>query len=74
MRTAASPGLRVMRLDQRNQTLPRDHGIHLAQEPLPARHFALLASCYRCKRPLSTHRFTPRLLCTAFRGACAELP
>src|SRR5215218_10259681 len=33
---------RVMRLDQRLKPLPRHHAVHLGQERLPPRHFALL--------------------------------
>ena len=53
------PGLRIVRLDQREQLRPRDHGVHLGQEPLPPRHLALLAPRDARERPLLTHPQPP---------------
>ena len=51
------PGLRVLRLNQRQQPLPGDHRVHLGQEPLPPRDLPLLLPRHRCKRRL-LHRVT----------------
>lgn len=40
-RLRAVTGLRVVRLNQIQYRVPRDHHVHLRQESLPARHLAL---------------------------------
>jgi hypothetical protein len=66
--------VRMVRLDQLDQPRPRDHRIHLGQEPLPPRHLALPAPGRRRERLLLVHRVTPRPLFYHSRVTSAGLP
>jgi hypothetical protein len=70
---------RVVLLDQRQQSGPRNHGVHLGQKALAPRDLALLLPGNRGKRRLlhRSIRSTAAAHCTQyrlFRGTCAELP
>ena len=71
--------LRVMRLDQRQKSGPRNHRVHLRKKSLAARDLALLFPSHRGKRPL-LHRYlssTAAAHCTQYRSShdtCAEIP
>src|ERR1700682_5143322 len=57
-RLATLAGFGVVRLDHPDQPQPRNHRIHLAQEPLAPSHFALPIPRHRCERPLIPHPHT----------------
>src|SRR5262249_12305654 len=54
-RLAAIAGLGIVRLDQLQQTRPRNHRVHLRQKALTPSPFPLRAPGHRSKRPLTTH-------------------
>src|SRR5262245_24781395 len=51
--------VRIVRLDQTDQRRPRDHRVHLGQEPLPARRLALPVPGRRGERLLLFHASPP---------------
>src|SRR5712691_5292650 len=78
-RLATLSGFGVVRLDQPDQPRPRNHPIHLAQEPLAPSHFALPIPRHRCERPLIPHPHTstpadPTNGLYQNRNTCAEIP
>jgi hypothetical protein len=75
VRLAAHSRVRVVvRHDQGQNPPPRDHGIHLRQEPLPPSHLALLAPRLRRKRPLLAHRIHPPAPALPRQAGLADLP
>src|SRR6185312_3908964 len=79
-RLGAVAGLRIMRLDQPDQALPRNHRVHFGQKALPTGHLTLMAPRQRLKARL-LHRFSLNSAaaahCTQYRSCsvtCAEIP
>ena len=82
-RLAPLPGLWIVGLDHGEQVLPGDHAVHLGEELLSARHFALLTPSQPGERPLRAHA-SPRAVVVGHpiptpsraraRVTCAELP
>src|ERR1700687_5493441 len=78
-RLATLAGFGVVRFDQPDQPRPSNHRIHLGQEPLAPRDFALPIPRQRCKRPLITHLLSstsadPTNYLYPNRNTYAELP
>src|SRR6202045_221400 len=78
-RLATLAGFGVVRFDQPDQPRPWNHRIHLGQEPLAPRDFALPIPRQRCKRPLITHLLSstsanPTNYLYPNRNTYAELP
>src|SRR3984893_8510550 len=78
-RLATLAGFGVVRFDQPDQPRPSNHRIHLGQEPLAPRDFALPIPRQRCKRPLITHLLSstsadPPNYLYPNRNTYAELP
>lgn len=59
--TTGAAHFRVVRLDQRQQCLPRHHLLHLGQEDLPPRALALALALGITERQL--HRTSPQSRC-----------
>jgi len=74
----AGAHLRLDRLDQRNETLPRHHRVHLGQKRLPARALGAAAQSHSrqglsASWPVSP-TFFPNAVMVPQMGGCAEVP